>query len=301
MKPIIKIVIIIAVVLIVLTAVVTQRFLSSRTENPSFLEATKIVEEGAQLSDYRREGYDIYEKSKIKGYVLQGDTLHYKGEQIEGFHEVEDYCYQDHSKNPSFKGNGLKEYFVGSWKLGSKKFHNVLSFLDRECNCVDGACVKPAPVSSCTETDDGKDIYTRGKITGIRKNEDFISEFEDSCSEGEYGSMLLEGFCMEGMTYYSDWIPCEAGCEAGRCLKGIPDFLPAGWPLDKCYDSDGGENYYIKGESYGDYVGDVFDTFVVKRDRCFDENQLNETFCINDKQSSGIGVKCSCVDGICLK
>lgn len=154
-------------------------------------------------------------------------------------------------------------------------------------------------MSSCTETDDGKDIYTKGKIVGIEKNEDFISELEDHCDEDD--SMLLEGFCVGDMVYDSDWIPCEAGCEDGRCLRGIPDFLPADWPIGKCYDSDGGESYYTKGETYGDYEGDVFGSFVVKKDICVNENQLIEYFCLDDKKSSGIGRGCPCVDGICLE
>ncbi|GEM_PF-5780263 len=253
MKPIIKIVIIIVAVFIILMVVVAQRFLSSRTENKGFLEATKMIEKGAQLSNYRRDGYDIYKKSKIKGYVPEGWKVYYKGQWLEpGFHEVEDYCYQDHPENFSFRGNGLKEYFVESWNVGSMKFHNILSFLDRECKCVDGACVKPAPVSKCTETDNGMDIYTKGKIIGINKNEDFISEFEDSCDED--GTMLLEGFCMEGMTYHYKWIPCETGCEEGHCRNNIesPDKVVSNFYA--CYlGCVQGSEYKVEKESPGNF------------------------------------------------
>jgi len=241
-------------------------------------------------SEYEISGYNIYKKSITKGYVKE-TRIYYKGEFLEpGFYKLEDYCYIDYPDKSFSRGNYLKEYFVVD---GDR-----ISFSDRRCNCIDGACVKPVTVTSCVETDEGKDIYTKGKVVGIYKTEGFISEFEDYCDNE--GSMILESFCTAGMNYDTDWVPCEAGCEEGKCLKGTPDFLPANWPLDKCYDSDGGESYYVKGQTYGDYEGDIFDSFVVQEDTCQNENQLNEGFCINDKQSSGVGVKCPCVDGACV-
>jgi len=248
-------------------------------------------EKKIEIPEGEISGYDIYQKSIAKGYIKEV-KLYYKGEFLEpGFYELEDYCYVGSPDKPSSEGDHLKEYFIVS--------PNILFFSDRRCNCINGACVKPTSVANCTETDNGKDIYTKGKIVGINKNDDFISEFEDYCTED--GSMLLEGFCMSGMTYYYDWIYCEAGCEEGRCIEGIPDFLPADWPFNKCYDSDGGENYYVKGETYGDYEGDVVETFVVIKDVCQNENQLNENFCIDDKRVRSVGIKCQCSDGICLR
>lgn len=246
-----------------------------------------------------KKGYDIYEKSKVAGYVEEGE-LHYKGEYLKpGFHEVEDYCYFDYSEKSSSKGNHLKEYFVVSGQFDSQKIHNRLSFLDRRCNCIDGACIKPSSVKKCTDTDEGRDIFSKGKVIGIRKREDFVSEFEDYCS-GD-GSNVLEGFCTTGISYDYERIYCEFGCDDGMCRKTFK-FLPSDLPRSKCYDSDGGKNYSIKGETYGDYVGDVYDDFfVTQRDHCISEDYLSEGYCLDETHSTAEGIQCRCSDGICVK
>jgi len=263
-----------------------QRF--SSIQSPGNAKTEMVTKNVPSETDL---GYDIYKKGVVKGYIKETE-VYYKGNFLkDGFYELEDYCYVGHPKNPSPSGDHLKEYILVN--------NETIFFGDRECNCLDGACIKPADVSICTETDGGKDIYTKGKVTGIHDAEGFISESEDRCEND--GSMILENFCTAGLNYDYAWISCEAGCEDGKCLKGIPTFLPKDWPINKCYDSDGGKNYYQKGETYGNYNGDDSNVFVVSKDVCQNENQLNEGFCLNDRQSSGIGIECPCVDGACVQ
>ncbi len=79
------------------------------------------------------DGFDIYNKATTKG--LGGGTtgLFYKGTFLkEGYHEVEDYCYNNDPSNPSTNGNHLKEYVCSDGRI---------SFGDYECSCEDGECV----------------------------------------------------------------------------------------------------------------------------------------------------------------
>jgi len=63
---------------------------------------------------------------------------------------------------------------------------------------------------------------------------------------------------------------------------------------NKCTDSDGGKNYYVKGYVKG-YFG-------VKEDICFDENYLNEATCDSAGNYLSVGYICpnGCYDGACI-
>jgi len=80
---------------------------------------------------------DIAQIKKSKpltiGYVKTG-SLYYKGEFLKpGYYEMEDYCYDNSSSKPAFHGNELKKYSLFNG--------NEITFGDKECECVDGACV----------------------------------------------------------------------------------------------------------------------------------------------------------------
>ncbi len=179
---------------------------------------------GASISD----AYDIYKKTSVTGVPTQ--DLYYQGNFLPVGQEatVEDYCYTNTSDAASATGTHLKEYILEN---------GVLSFGDRDCGCINGACVMPKEISQCEDSDNGKDVYTKGIVVGIQANEAFISEFSDYCDESpvyrfddekgesfltgeiEPGKNLLEGFCTTDMRYNYEWIPCEFGCLHGACLR----------------------------------------------------------------------------------
>lgn len=137
---------------------------------------------------------------------------------------------------------------------------------------------------TCTDSDGGKDYYTKGSCKTLTKEAIF-----DECQSG---SILREQYCLNGGCQYEQYT-CPYGCDNGVCLKEPPM---------TCEDSDGGKNYYEAGlvrlPSGGAF-----------RDYCLNPGTgerigLNEYFC-DPSTARGWNysiVKCSngCVDGACL-
>ncbi len=129
-----------------------------------------------------------------------------------------------------------------------------------ECN--DGACVKPQPASSCTDSDSGPDPYTRGTVTAGG------SSFTDTCTADKE---LLEYDCVQGQVAQTT-SPCPSGsrCDSGRCVRANircvgsankSDIFTAGDLnvsvnlvsmefLDKCLDNQTMRKYYCVGDDY---------------------------------------------------
>lgn len=221
------------------------------------------------------------------GYIRTG-SLYYKGEFLKPRHyEMENYCYNSDALNnqaiPAFKGNHLKKYSLFNG--------DNLTFGDVDCNCVDGACLE----NTCYDSDGGKDTGVKGETFGDYSGnlyDRFVVNFVVNKDECINSKQLTEFYCINNTQSGSETVDCP--CLDGECV-GVD------LSSTKCYDSDGGNNPYSRGETYGNYNGDVYDHFVVHKDQCANKNQLNEYYCIDDKQSTGTGVSCECLDGACVK
>lgn len=221
------------------------------------------------------------------GYIRTG-SLYYKGEFLKPrYYEMEDYCYNSDALNnqaiPAFKGNHLKKYSLFNG--------DNLTFGDVDCNCVDGACLE----NTCYDSDGGKNTGVKGETFGDYSGnlyDRFVVNFVVNKDECINSNQLTEFYCINNTQSGSETVDCP--CLDGECV-GVD------LSSTKCYDSDGGNNPYSRGETYGNYNGDVYDYFVVHKDQCASKTQLNEYYCVDDKQSTGTGVSCECLDGACVK
>lgn len=115
-----------------------------------------------------------------------------------------------------------------------------------ECNgdCVYIPLAKKQCKTNCTDTDDGKDYYVKGSVTYRgHKYEDWCTTNQGnggkvpSCSGDECD--LVEEYCSEKTSGVDHVLyHCPNGCKDGVCIK----------EEKKCTDSDGGEDYYEKGQ-----------------------------------------------------
>jgi len=136
-------------------------------------------------------------------------------------------------------------------------------------SCSDGACLRVTPTPTptqiitptriltptitptptnvpCTDSDGGKDIYTKGTVNTWGKSyDDFCYSLQTGqslfqCSD--YFCRLLEYSC-QPMGYLGEGFTCQYGCKDGACIKTPPTATPTPF----CLDSDGGKNYFVKG------------------------------------------------------
>ena len=124
--------------------------------------------------------------------------------------------------------------------------------------CDGGKCVALETV--CTETDDGKDVYLKGKTTQYLGLSTTFNEWDDCDDQGT----VIEHYCDENATAVTEYIVCESGykCAAGKCVKG------------SCSDSDEGHNIFRKGTTRIDDKE--------YRDNCLSDYKLREYYCYGD-------------------
>ncbi len=130
----------------------------------------------------------------------------------------------------------------------------------------------PVEEAVCKDSDGGKDYYTYGETS------DANSGGGDICN----GNNLVEHYCSEGKHVYETY-SCEDGCLNGAC-KGD-------WSAD-CYDSDGGKDYYIYGETSdaNSGGGDICNGNNLVEHYCSQWGHEYETYTCPD----------GCEDGACL-
>src|SRR3989338_6366655 len=99
---------------------------------------------------------------------------------------------------------------------------------------------------SCTDSDWGLNYYVKGESNGVDASIPSITNYsyEDRCSTSPNERVLMEASC-DRQFVVTTAFTCTNGCQDGTCLnQTIP-------PQLTCTDSDGGLNYYVKGESNG--------------------------------------------------
>ncbi|MBN2042613.1 MAG: hypothetical protein JW754_02300 [Candidatus Aenigmarchaeota archaeon] len=150
-----------------------------------------------------------------------GKEYYFKGTLTSGpTNVVSDYCDED--------GDLIEHY---CFKLAGHAFEAY------ECpnGCEDGKCVK----SGCTDSDGGKDYFTKGTVTnGITVLTDYCMTKYD----------LKEYSCMTASSHKSVVYTCPKGCLEGACKTGeAPPPEPTPEPNITCVDSDQGKNFQTRG------------------------------------------------------
>ncbi len=126
----------------------------------------------------------------------------------QGIHR--DYCYSS---------KGLKEYYC---------LNNRASYVYHYCSygCSNGAC-KKSPVSSCRDSDGGRNYYAAGSVSYTGSN-GVVSFSKDYCS----GNYLTEYYC-SGNKVSSTRHYCSYGCSNGACKNETQTICHAGdWKCD---------------------------------------------------------------------
>lgn len=121
---------------------------------------------------------------------------------------------------------------------------------------------------NCTDTDGGQNYYEKGTTTGLLSGVDYSGT--DSCS-AETGE-LHEFYC-NGQNVGNEFVERPEGYVCDTDLDYFVDYLG-------CVDTDGGQDYYVKGTTTGIW-GNIESTL---SDRCSD-GVLREYFCGVDGDS----------------
>jgi hypothetical protein len=169
----------------------------------------------------------------------------------------------------------VKEYFCQNGSAESE-IHQC----DSGERCENGKCVKAEKM--CSDSDEGNDIYKRGKITAGT----IINPIErtDSCVDDD---TVREYYCV-GDDYMSQTTDCPSGyvCDNGRCQEEEPD----------CVDSDGTDQTT---------KGTVTKGSETHTDYCLSttpyDSSVKEYTC-NGKAVQSQTIQCyySCYDGACF-
>src|SRR3989338_2037364 len=156
--------------------------------------------------------------------------------------------------------NVLGTVMVTRWIFTQKYYDscsgNSANLLERYCSakgalqtqlykcpagCKNGACITN---QTCTDTDGGENYYVKGAVSGYDGNGAYIANISDVC-EGSNLTVpisinnLRERICY-GIYGKDVFYTCPSGCKNGACVSN-----------QTCTDSDGGLNYYVKGNATG--------------------------------------------------
>lgn len=116
-------------------------------------------------------------------------------------------CGASKPKTDTCDGEVLTEYYCDGIELKS---------INYTCpyGCSNGACLAEKPVTTeCTDTDGGKDYYTKGATSAPRMGTTY-----DACYNG---AVLVEAYCL-GDGIKTEEYNCLHGCSNGVCLKEAP-------------------------------------------------------------------------------
>lgn len=150
----------------------------------------------------------------------------------------------------------------------------------RDCpagyGCVDGACM-PGQQAGCTDSDGGKDAYTKGTVTAG-------TSYEDACTDATH---VKEYYC-EGSVEAHETIECPGGCAAGVCARQTVD----------CRETDNGNDIYNQG-TLTIKIGLINAEYL---DKCLDNHTVKEYYCTADGFKDEV-VECPegtrCVEASC--
>jgi len=179
--------------------------------------------------------------------------------------------------------------------------------------CASSGCTRySCPIPNCTDSDGGLNYYVKGTTTGLNIYNQ-TSNATDYCvysgQNGTYGQYLTAGQSAvmeyncnsDGKTMNDDLHVCDNGCSNGACINQTT-------PIQNitCTDSDGGLNYYVKGNTSG--ISPADNRSYEGEDVCGSQNntyasqgQLVEHYCDGIYHTNTI-YTCpkGCQDGACI-
>jgi len=229
---------------------------------------------------------------------------------------IKEYIYGKVTENgyasyyDTCEGNQLKEWYCSA----SGKAYQ---YINCPIGCIDGVCKNNIGNDSftgvvCNDSDKGKDYYAAGRVT---HGDGMLTNY-DVCIDS---NTVKENFCDNGYYNY-EFYTCPRGCQNNFCISentGIsnsPTSTPATATTSatSCTDSDGGKNYYAKGNGSGWNTGTEWLSF---SDSCYKDSLTNlasscsgstcylaEKYCEGKYVKTESGIKCpyGCKDGACL-
>ncbi|MEK6968357.1 MAG: thrombospondin type 3 repeat-containing protein [Nanoarchaeota archaeon] len=204
----------------------------------------------------------------------QGDIGYARGTvTINGSIKYVDFCSPPTGYDYSF----VNEYYCFNSTASSPTLEEQI-LCENNTVCLNGACVV-APQISCTETDNGKDIYVKGTVTSINGVE------VDAC----LGNVnILEYYCSTPINSSFSLESCPAGyyCSNGACIVGPP-------PAPTCTDTDGGINVTVRGTASTPNQSQT--------DSCLSASMVTEYYCVNNEVvSTTLNCDNGCLNGACV-
>jgi len=186
------------------------------------------------------------------------------------------------------------------------QYNGKLSAVGLICpnGCLNGACIKAQNYTmTCADSDGGNNIYVKGTMKwnySTSPNTQYL--FIDECALGPEGTIInecdgdncyvLENYCSGSISskpIQDEEYLCPNGCSNGACVEEINT-------TSVCTDTDGGINYYIKGDSTDStktlIEGCINNTTTIREFYCGEDGKIyNEDYtCPN-----------GCADGYCIQ
>jgi len=198
-----------------------------------------------------------------------GDDKYTKGIIKHQFGSNEDTCVSSNEFTDSCTGENCQVYEFSCQADGN----GLSTYFDCPDGCKDGACLKESSEQSCTDSDGGDDIYTRGVIVHkFGNNEDTCvssNEFTDSCS-GE-NCQIYEFRCQADGNGLSTYIDCPNGCKDGACIKKEQVICPTI------------EAFIEKENCYYEPIYDNNRCIIEHKEICEEVNELDEITILKEK------------------
>ncbi len=151
-----------------------------------------------------------------------------------------------------------------------------------------------APVENCTDSDGGKNYFVKGTVTqGAGSSPDCCAVNLGNPDCYETSGYLAERFCDSQGNLNTEIVSCPNLCQNGACLSSPPT----------CTDSDGGKNYYSKGQAMLSTGANLIDSCPTNSPYKAGITLL-EAYCTNESPFVVYQeYNCSkgCKDGACIK
>lgn len=152
----------------------------------------------------------------------------------------------------------------------------------------------------CTDSDGGKNLYTKGTTSGKYGTVAGSSTYNDYCLSD---NQLVEYYCSGSNVLFRTY-SCSDSCASGACVLVVEEeeeiIVEPEVEILYCTDSDGGDDLATKGTTSGKY-GTVpglssFD------DYCASDSRLVEYYCIGASVQYGVyNCSGSCLNGVCIE
>ncbi len=220
----------------------------------------------------------------------------YYGNDYSYDYSYDNYCYY-------YNWNGIYYYYDYYCYENTYDGRWYATATAKECpsGCEDGTgCVDVETFEPYCEDPDGADEFTFSKTTAVNKfGEETV--IEDACySYTDDYHYVIEGYCYNEDTAYTQYIYCDGVCENGVCIKGTEP---------TCEDSDNTNIYAPQESSFelGEVTGiNKAGEMYTKVDECYDSygyEYIIEQYCSDNDVPYTTYVYCNggCENGVCIE